>query len=80
MFMKYTQLKTQWPWFEFWMSYKVKCHKANWKVAHDSHVIYVFHANFDHMIHRIWETTTSSIFICTDHRTTWYDKPYNNDM
>ena len=57
-FMKYSPLKTQWPWFALSISSKVKCHtchKVNWKAIYN--LLCVFHTNFDHMMHHLWDTT-----------------------
>ena len=56
--MKYSPLKTQWPWFALSISSKVKCHtcyKVNWKAIYD--LLYVIHTNFYHMMHHLWDTT-----------------------
>ena len=55
---EYSPLKTQWPWFALSISSKVKCytsHKVNWKAIYD--LLYVFHTNFDHMMHHLRDTT-----------------------
>ena len=62
--MKYSQLKTQWPWFALSISSKVKCYtwcRVNWKVLYD--LLYVFHTNFDHMMHHLWDTTPWKMYL-----------------
>ena len=44
--------------FALSISSKVKCYtcyKVNWKAIYD--LLYVFHTNFDHMMHHLWDTT-----------------------
>ena len=58
--MKYNPLKPQWPWFALSILSKVKCHtccKVNWKAIYD--LLYVFHTNFDHMMHHLSERHNS---------------------
>ena len=38
-----------WPSYDYLMPCKVKGYKVNWKVKYD--LVFVFHANFDHMIY-----------------------------
>ena len=47
--MTYSQMNTQWPWFDLSMPPKVKYDGVNWKTIHD--LLYVFHAKFDKMLH-----------------------------
>ena len=44
--MKYSPLKTQWPWLSLPMTSKVKCYKVNRNAIYD--LLYVFRINFDH--------------------------------
>ena len=41
----YSQINTQWSWFDLSMPPKVKCNGVNWKTIYD--LLYVFHAKFD---------------------------------
>ena len=53
--MIYSQINTQWSWFDLSMPPKVKCNGVNWKTIYD--LLYVFHVKFDKKMLHLGDAT-----------------------